>query len=156
MFTPTFPYFQHLNSQWSEKNLFPKRRKVSTNVNLLKLMSNSSKRKKYKITLKMMMHEGEQKRFTIYPFPWCGKSFRSNRTANAFLNKHLNILYLCVKYEFVMRNLDLFCNHICFAYSSACKTMKRRDSPAKPKTGGVKKVKLEQPVEKDVIILDDE
>ena len=40
-------------------------------------------KKKYKITLKMIMVEGEQKRFTLCPFPGCGKSFRSNRMVDA-------------------------------------------------------------------------
>ena len=102
----------------------------------------------------MIMVEGEQKRFTLCPSPGFGKSFRSNRIADACLSKHLNILYLCVKCEFVMQNLDSFCNHVCFAYSSGCKSMKRRESPTKPKTGGVKKAKIE-PVEEDLIIMDD-
>ena len=49
-------------------------------------------KKKYKITSKMIMVEGEQKRFTLCPFPGCGKSFRSNRMAEECLSKHLNIL----------------------------------------------------------------
>ena len=111
-------------------------------------------KKKYIITLKMIMHDGEQKRFMLCPFPGCGKSFRSNRMADACLNKHLNILYSCIKCKFVMHNLNLFCNHICFAYSSGCKRMKRHESPDKPKMGGVKKAKME-PVEEDLIIIDD-
>ena len=90
-------------------------------------------KKKYKITLKMIMVEGEQKRFTLCPFPGCGKSFRSNRMADRCLNKHLNILYLCIKCEFAMHNLDLFHNHVCFAFSSGRKSMKRCESPAKLK-----------------------
>ena len=113
-------------------------------------------KKIYKITSKMMMHEGEQKRFIFCPFSGCGKSFRSNRMADTCLNKHLNILYSCVKCEFVMHNLNSFHNHTCFAYSSGCKSMKRHESPAKPKTAGVKKPKLEVDEGNDVIVLDDE
>ena len=112
-------------------------------------------KKKHKITSKMIMVEGEQKRFTLCPFPGCGKLFRSNRMADTCLNKHLNILYSCVKCKFVTHNLNLFCNHVCFGYSSCRKSMKRRESPAKPKMGGVKKAKI-KPVEEDLIIIDDE
>ena len=112
--------------------------------------------KKKKIKLKMMIHEGEQKRFKFCPFPGCGKSFRSNRTADACLNKHLNILFLCVNFKFVMHNLNSFRNHICFAFSSGCKSMKRREFPGKPKREGVKKPKLEADEGDDVIVIDDE
>ena len=75
--------------------------------------------------------------------------------ADACLNKHLNFLYSCVNCEFVTHNLDSFCNHICFAYSSGHESMKRRESPGKLKREGVKKPKLEAD-EDDVIIIDDE
>ena len=52
-------------------------------------------KKKYKITSKMMMHEGEQKRFTLCPFPGCGKSFRSNRMADACLQSFEHYLFVC-------------------------------------------------------------
>ena len=112
-------------------------------------------KKKYKITLKMIMVEGEQKRFMLCPFPGCGKSFRSNKTMDTCLNKHLNIFYSCVKGKFVTHNLDSFHNQVCFAYSSGHKSMKRHESPAKPKMGGVKKARIEC-VEEDLIIIDDE
>ena len=54
-----------------------------------------------------------------------------------------------------MHNLNSFHNHVCFAYSSGNKSMKRHESPAKPKMGGAKKAKIE-PMEEDLIIIDDE
>ena len=106
---------------------------------------------KYKVKSKMMEHKGEMKRLFPCPYPGCGKFFRSNKTGDACLNKHLNIVYSCDKCEFMSHNLDSFRNHTCFAYSSA---RKRQESPGKQKGPSPKKVKKET-MEKDVIILDE-
>ena len=85
------------------------------------------------------------------PFPQCEKGFWSYRTADACLNKHLNILYKCLTCEFVIQNLDSSRNHKCFAYSSV---RKRHASAGKCRSEETeeKKVKLDE----EVIVIDED
>ena len=103
-------------------------------------------KEKFKIKSKNIeTEEGETKRYFMCPFPQCEKGFWSYKTADACLNKQLNILCRCLTCEFVTHNLDSSRNHKCFAYSSA---HERHASAGKCKSREIekKKVKLDEEV----------
>ena len=153
---PIFPVVRQGVFSWKEKKESPIETKVREDLEECKIPEIDAnllyKVKKYKVKSKMMEFKGEMKQLFPCPYPGCGKVFRSNRTGDACINKHLNIMYSCNKCEFVSHNLDSFWNHKCFAYSSG---RKRQESPGKKKGPSPKKFKKEE-VEKEVIILGDD
>ena len=152
---PNIPIFPVIGQGVFHRNESPSETKVRKDVQECKIPEIDenllAEKSKYKVKSKIMEFKGEMKRLFPCPYPGCGKVFRSNRTGDACLNKHLNIMYSCDKCEFVSHNLDSFRNHVCFGYSSA---RKRQESPGKQKGPSPKKVKKET-TEKDVIILDE-
>ena len=139
---PIFPVIGQGVFSREEKKESPIETKVGEDVEESKIRQIDSnllaEKMKYKVKSKIMELKGEKKRVFPCPYPGCGKIFRSNRTGDACVNRHLNIMYTCEKCEFISHNLDSFRNHTCFAYSSA---RKRQESPTSKKGPSPKKFK---------------
>ena len=80
------------------------------------------KEERYRIRSKVI----DGKRWFLCPFETCEKKFRSQRTADAYINSHLGLLYRCKKCEFVSHNYDSCRNHKCFAYAGVERGSRRQ------------------------------